>query len=177
MIQGKNLEKITVNGTEIKILTTVKDLGVLVDENLTLKSQINTVVKNCNHQIKNIYYIRKYLTISCLKMVVVSQVLSRLDFCNGIYTNLPKFLLKKLQVVLNKAARLVTGCSYEERVTPHLIELHWLPIKARILFKVCTLTHIALKTNKPTYLAEKLIPSRNRFFVPRVKTNYGKRTF
>ena len=56
----------------------------------------------------------------------------------------------------------MTGCSYEERVTPNLIELHWLLIEARIMYKVCIQTYIALKMNQPTYLAEKMTPSRNR---------------
>ena len=42
--------------------------------------------------------------------------------------------------------------------TLHLIELHWLLIEARIMYKVCTQTYIALKMNQPTYLAEKLTP-------------------
>ena len=43
-----------------------------------------------------------------------------------------------------------------ERITPVLIDLHWLPIKARIVFKICILTYIALSTGKPAYLWNKL---------------------
>ena len=110
-------------------------------------------------------------------MLVINQVLSRLDYCNSLYVNLPKKHLKRLQIIQNKAARLATGSSYEERVTPQLIKLHWLPIKARIAYKVCCLVYVALHMNKPTYLFRLLTPTRTRLFVPRIKSEYGKRSF
>ena len=117
------------------------------------------------------------MTSTCLRMLVLNQVVSRLDYCNSLYVNLPKIDLRKLQIILNKAARLATGSSYEERVTPQLIQLHWLPIKARIAFKICCLVYIALHTQMPTYLRNLLTTTRARLFVPRVKSSYGKRSF
>ena len=155
----------------------VRDLGIQLDDNLSLTKQINLVVKSCNDQIRNIYFIRKYLTNTCLRILVINLILSRIDYCNSIYVNMPKKVLKRLQVVQNKAARLATGSSYEERVTPQLIQLHWLPIKARIVFKLCCLVYLALQNQKPTYLSKLLTPTRRRLFVPGIKSSYGKRSF
>ena len=52
-----------------------------------------------------------------------------------------------------------------------------IPIKARIEFKLSCLVHIALKTHKPHYLKQALSLTRTRIFVPRVRTNFGKRSF
>ena len=43
-----------------------------------------------------------------------------------------------------------------ERITPVCIELHFLPIKARINYKICLLTYKALKHGQPSYLLENL---------------------
>ena len=43
-----------------------------------------------------------------------------------------------------------------ESITPVLIDLHWLPIKSRIVYKICVLTFLALKTSQPGYLERKL---------------------
>ena len=59
-------------------------------------------------------------------------------------------------MILNRAARLIKGIPPRDGVTPVLIELHWLPIKARIVFKLCVLTHQALITSHPPYLRELL---------------------
>ena len=118
------------------------------------------------------------------------MVISRVDYCNSIYHGLPKFQLYKLQKILNRAARLIKGTSPRERITPVLIDLHWLPIKARIMFKICVLCHQAITTSSPSYLRKELqviqpsegINTRNAIngvtlFKPRHNTNVGSRAF
>ena len=144
-----------------------------IDENLTLKKQVNLVVKSCNNQLGNIYFIKKYVTKTCLKMIVFNQIISRLDYCNSAYIGLPKYLIRKMQIILNKAARLVSGSTVDERITPELINLHWLPIN----YKICYLVHIARLSQKTSYLYKLITSTRNRLFVPRVNSSYGKRTF
>ena len=89
-------------------------------------------------------------------MLIHNYVISRLDYCNSIYYGLPNYLLKKLQNILNRAARLIRGLSPYDRITPVLIDLHWLPIKARIIFKINVFTFQAMKYGKPVYLRELL---------------------
>ena len=48
------------------------------------------------------------------------------------------------------------------RITPFLIELHWLPVKARIEFKICLLVFKALKFKQPIYLLDLLSPYCNQ---------------
>ena len=88
-----------------------------------------------------------------------NYIITRLDYCNSLYHELPAYQLKTLQLAFDRAARLIVGISPRERITPILIDLHWLPIKARIVFKIYVLTYIALNTGKPAYLRNKL----NRF--------------
>ena len=64
-----------------------------------------------------------------------------------------------------------------ERITSYLIALHWLPIKARVIYKICCLVKTTLLTGRPTYLRSQLVRTRNRLYVPRIKSDYGKRTF
>ena len=59
-------------------------------------------------------------------------------------------------MIMDRAARLVQGVSPRDRVIPVLRELHWLPIKARVRYKICLLTFQAVKYNKPSYLREVL---------------------
>ena len=65
-------------------------------------------------------------------------------------------LLHKLQVVQNNAARLVMRIRKRDHITPILQDLHWLPIRARIEFKVLTLVHKCLNGSAPAYLSELL---------------------
>ena len=172
-----NLKFFILNGHKVKLQSSLKDLGVFIDENLTCNKQISILVKSCNNQLQNLYAIKKYVTRNCLKMLVVNQILSRIDYCNSIYVNLPNYQLRKIQMCMNKSARLIHGARFTDRVTPLLINLHWLPIKARIMFKICCQVKKVLITGKPNYLKPHLIRTRTRLQVPRVKTMFGKRAF
>ena len=151
-----NIQSVLINGHRVELCDSVRNLGVIVDENLSFKKQIMRVVKSCNQQLKNIAFIRKYLKIHTLKILASQQILSRIDYCNSIYYNLPTYLLKKLQTLMNKTARMIFRKPFGEHVSPLYIQLHWLPIKARILYKLCCLVHNAIHQGLPVYLKSKL---------------------
>ena len=96
----KNYEQfqhIMIGASNIKIVPVLQNLGVYIDSNLTMKNQISNTVKVCNHHLRNIAFIRKYLNEDMLKMLIHNHVISRLDYCNAIYYKLPNILLIKLQ--------------------------------------------------------------------------------
>ena len=148
------------------------------------------LIKNVNFSLRNIAFIKKYVDDDSLKILVHNYIVTRLDYCNSLYYELPAYQLKKLQLVFNKAARLIVGVFPRERITPVHIDLHWLPIKARIMFKICVLTYIALNTGKPAYLRNKLTKFRTKLEVsirqthdphrlnePRMNKEIGTRSF
>ena len=89
-------------------------------------------------------------------ILVHSLIISKVDYCNSLFIWLPNVILKKVQSVLNRAARLIFNLPRRAPTTSSLIELHWLPLKARIEFKICLITFKALKFNQPSYIRELL---------------------
>ena len=185
-----DVNSVLIGNNRFELKDSVKDLGLRIDKGLTLNEQINNIVKVACYSLKNIAFIRKYLDEASLKKLVHNLVMSRLDYCNSLYYNLPVYQLRKIQMVMNRAARLIGGVSPRERITPILIELHWLLIKARMIYKICLLTYVALNKDKPKYLREKLtlfntgleVSVRHshdvhRLNEPRSRTNNGTRAF
>ena len=108
--------------------------------------------------------IRHFLDRSTTEKLVHAFIFSYLDCNNGLLLGVPEAQLTRLQRVQNSAARLVTRKRKFEHVTPILRSLHWLPIRARIQFKVLTLVFKCLHGNAPAYLSELIKqyqPSRN----------------
>ena len=79
----------------------------------------------------------------------------RLDYANATLFGLPSCQLNRLQRILNNAARLVT-LSSRDYISDITYNLHWLPIKQRIDFKILLLTVKALNNNAPSYIKELL---------------------
>jgi len=86
------------------------------------------------------------------KTLVQSFVSCRLDYCNVLLFGISGGLIQRLQSVQNAAARLVTGAPRRDHITPVLRQLHWLPVKQRIDFKLAVLVYKSLHGLAPPYL-------------------------
>ena len=84
-------------------------------------------------------------------------VLSRLDYCNALLSNVGVVQMDRLQRVQNAAARIISLKKKDKHISPTLDSLHWLRVKKRVMFKILTLTYKCLQNIAPGYLGE-LIP-------------------
>ena len=98
--------------------------------------------------------IRHLLDRKSTEIMLNAYVTSRLDHGNGLLYGVSDHLLTQLQRVQNSAARLVTKTKRREHITPALIDLHWLPIRQRIEYKLLLLTFNSLNGLAAPYLAE-----------------------
>ena len=112
-----------------------KNLGVMTDDQLNFKDQVASVAQSCRFALLNIRNIRPYLTQHATQLLMQSMVISHLDYCNALLTGLPACAVESLQMVQNAAVHLVFNQPKRAHVTPLFIELHWLPLAARIKFK------------------------------------------
>lgn len=87
--------------------------------------------------------------------VICALIWSRLDYANALYVGIPVYLLKKLQMVQNAAARLLLGIPSRISVRSHLRSLHWLPVAERVKFKSLVMAHRALHGHGPIYLQKR----------------------
>ena len=90
----------------------------------------------------------------CFCSLVVSLVHSRLDYGNFVLVRLPVYLhlQRRLQSVLNAAARLVFCLSRYDHVLDALATLHWLRLPQRVDFKVAVMAFRVLHGLVPPYL-------------------------
>jgi len=69
---------------------------------------------------------------------------------------IPLQLLKRLQSMMNSAARLVFSSSRFDHITPLLRQLHWLKTAERIHYKLAVLVYKCRHGVAPSYLADEL---------------------
>jgi len=86
--------------------------------------------------------------------MVQAFITSRLDSCNALYYGISNELMRRSQSVQNAAARLITGTRRCDHITLVLRQLHWLPVRHRVDFKIVTLVHRSLSGHMPSYLAD-----------------------
>jgi hypothetical protein len=183
--------KLVINdSTTIQSSQVVRNLGVFFDNELSMREHISRVTKSCFYQLRRLKSIRRHLGRDVTKCLVCSLILSRLDYCNSLLAALPSSALAPLQRVQNAAARLIFNLKSSDHITAAFKELHWLPIKQRIHYKLCILVHKSRHHQAPDYLIELFTansenPSLSilrsatdgKLHVPRTRLQFGERAF
>ena len=176
-------------GDEYIVATdTAKNIGVVLDSQLHMDSQINSICRSSYMYLHFISKIKPFLTTETVSTLVHALVTSRLDNSNSLLSGWYEYLLKRLQMVHNCAARLILGRRKYEHVTPMLIELHGLPVKERIVHKICLFVFKCRNHSAPQYLQDLVIPykkerslrSENKNLIekyPAVQKRIGEKSF
>ena len=158
------LDSIKIGAGIIKASKSAKNIGVWLDSVLSMDVQINNICKTAFFHLRNIAKIRKFLTHRQCEILIHAFISSKLDYCNILLSGLQQSQINRLQHVQTSAARLLTATSRYDHVTPVLRSFHWLPVSARIDFKILLLVFKVLNGLGPLYLSELLepyIPKRN----------------
>jgi hypothetical protein len=182
--------RLQLDGSIIDPAHVVRDLGVFFDSELSMRDHVSRIARSCFYQLRRIRPIHRQLGRVVTQRLVAAFVMSRIDYCNSVLAELPATTLAPLQRVQNAAARLVLNLKRTDHITPALIELHWLPVKFRIIFKLCVLVHKSLNGLAPSYLTELFEPisglasraalrsaSTHALDIPATRLNFGNRAF
>ena len=140
----------------IEFSDTVRDLGVLLDSDLSMKQHVTKTCQLAYMELKKIAAIRPFLTEDATKTLVSSYILSRLDYCNCVLLGCPSNVIHPLQRIQNSAARLICKSPWSQPCSPLLKKLHWLPVEERIIYKCCCLCFKVLTGDAPAYLSDLL---------------------
>ena len=120
----------------------VRNLGVIFDNKMKLISHVNTVCpKKRTNQLRNNGKIQQYLSQDTKKIIVHAFVTTRLDYLNSLLYGMPDYIIKRLQRLLNAAARIITNLGKYDYITDAMKKLHWLPIESRIRYIVLVIVH------------------------------------
>ncbi len=148
----------------------------MIDDQLSFSDHIAKTARSCRFALFNIKKIRPFLSEHASQLLDQALVLSRLDYCNALLTGLPASSIKPLQLIENAAATYIFNEPKRMHVTLLFINLHWLPIAARIKFKALMFAYKTTSGSAPLYLNSVLqtyVPSRSlrsaserRFIVP-----------
>jgi len=149
---------LTIGNAIVESADNVKNLEVIFDSCINMKSFINNLCKSAYYHLRNIGAICKYLTNNTAAMLGHAFVTSRLDYCNSLLAGLPDTSYAKLQQVQNTAACIVTRTHKYGHIIPVLINLHWLPIPLCVTYKILLLTFKALNDSGPPFLKELITP-------------------
>ena len=125
------MQSIVIGESAVTKSDTARNIGVIMDSNLSLENHIKQVCRTCNWQLRNLARLRPFLDKTSLERLVHAFISSHLDYCNSLFVGLPAHLLQRLQHIQNSAARIISG-------TGEILPYH--PSIAGIALATCSTT-------------------------------------
>ena len=86
----------------------VKLLGVIFDQHLTWTDQINNIIKSTHGTLRVLWKFSRF-TPTRVRKTAEALILSKINYCNVVYGQLPKYLVNRLQQVQNTTAGYTYG--------------------------------------------------------------------
>ena len=145
---------------DFKVAETARNLGIWFDSKLSMSEHISRTVRACWAQLSNLWRIGSRLTRQTKIQLVHTLIHSRLDYGNALLKQATKEDINRLQKVQNSAVRFINNHKRRRGVTKLRRELHFLPVNARIDFKILLLTYKCINGLAPPYLRDLITPRK-----------------
>ena len=125
-----------------------------------MDAHVSSLCRGLHFQLSNIARIRPFITQEACQHATRALISTRLDYANSLLYGSRSTDLQRLQRTQNRAAKLIFKSHKHDHVTPLLKELHWLPVKERIIFKILTIVYKCMNIKAPQYLCS-MLPLHN----------------
>ena len=178
---------LNLNGEQITSVNHIRSLGVNLDSCLTMKNFVSAKCKKIGMFLRKFSKVRKYFSFEAANVMLNAFVLGQLDYCNTLLIGSFNYLIDRLQRLQNWSIRILFKLSKFDHVSFYYTEVHWLPVKQRINFKVLLLVFKCIIGEAPAYLSNLLTPyhpnrtlrssDQSLLLVPHFNNLYGSRAF
>ena len=171
------------NGVPTKILTEVRNLGLIYDEGMTFRNHFETLSRNCSQLLYNIRCIRPYIEPKIALLLVEAFVVSRIRTYAPIIGTANAKNLQLLQKTINNAVRVVYNLRKFDHVSSFCARVQWGNIKKLAGDTFADMLQKVLQGRSSVYLTGLIERSshnltRRQFYInDRSNTNSGQRKF
>jgi len=131
---------LSIDGVQVFPVTSVRNLGIFIDADLVMQTHVQQTVTGCLAALRQLRQIRNAVPTATSNSLVVTLVLSILDYGNSVLIGLPIHLVRRLHSVQNAAVRLICRLRRFDHVTDVLVSLYWLRDLERVICKIAVLT-------------------------------------
>ena len=155
MLDKINREVLHSHFPDMKFLSSVNDLGVVLDERLEMEEQIGSICRSGFYHLRQIRGIPRSLSDVAARSAVQAFIMSKVDYCNSALLGLSATMVDRVQHLMNAAARLILRLPKFSHISAQMRDdLHWLPVQRRIRFKILLTTWRCISGSAPDYLQE-----------------------
>ena len=143
-------------------------LGCYIEPNLKWHKQVNSVLIRLQQRLNALEKLKNILPFNRKKIIVEGLFTSVLTYCLPVFGGCDKTEVEALQVMQNKAARLVTNSGIRTSRKEIFRQTGWMTVKQLIFYHTSLCTFRIRSSHEPEYLAEIMNRNntRNKIVIP-----------
>ncbi|XP_015122714.1 uncharacterized protein LOC107045093 [Diachasma alloeum] len=145
---------VNVGGYAIPFDTSVRSLGVVLDNKLSWKGHVAYVTQRVHSVMYRLRFFRASTTLGLRKHLIQALVFPLIDYCCLVYDGLSDVLATVIQRLINMTVRYIFGARRDEHITPYHLRLGWTTCEVRRKYFLACLTYKILRFGQPVYLAD-----------------------
>lgn len=179
--------KVNFMGQTVSSSDTTKNLGLIMDSELSWQSHITHITNRCFGILIGLMHARHLVPVSVLPRVVDALVLSHVRYCSAVYGSANRTQLMRLNRIFKFAARVISGRRKFDHISDVIKHLGWLSAENTIIRNDICLLHTIIINSKPEVIRSKLsynyervsrdTRQTNQLHLPLAHTNHLKRSF
>lgn len=145
---------IIIQGKKIEFVNEIKYLGVIIDSNLNFNKHCDFICKKVSKKIGFLCRVAESLSLWSRVTVYSTIIAPHFQYCNTIFFCFNDYQLKKLQLLQNRAMRIILRCNRLTSINKMLETLNWLSIKERVIFSTMIFLYKVTNNLLPNYLMQ-----------------------
>ena len=184
---SNNTYNIEIDGEIIERVNIMKYLGVKIDDKLNFKEHCEYIVAKMSKKVNFLRRIRNRLDLNSSLLLFNALIVPHVDFCSSILFMLNETQLRTIQLIQNRAMRIILNCPRDTSVERMHRQTSLLSVRQRIYYNVLLLMFKATKNLLPSYITSQLtyvadvqpyaLRSNTCLRLPQLLTNKGHKSF
>ena len=172
---------------ELQCSSSVKNLGVIMDQTLSWELHVTRVTNRCIGILIALSHVKHILPPDVLPRLIDALVFSHIRYCVQVYGSANLTVIAKVQKVFNLAARVLSGRRKYDHISDVLRDLEWLDAQQFVKFSDICLLHKILTSGEPCAIRSSLSYNHETIHRTtrqsdhlnpgRAHNNHGKRLF
>jgi len=181
----KNINKINsceinikINNISLQNVENIKYLGVMIDKNLDFKNHIKYIQNKMSKKVFFLIRAGKHLSTYAKLLIYKTIIIPQIDYCATLLLSIPKYMIQELQIIQNRAMRIILKCNRYTPITLMLNNLSEFSVHQKILYKSVEFIYKIRNKMLPQYLQKNLTFVRDiHQHNTRNRENYAVQTF
>jgi Reverse transcriptase (RNA-dependent DNA polymerase) len=143
-------------GTTIAFIRKVKNLGLVMNSDLTWDDQVSKVCRSVLFTLKRLWTMSQFTPLQTRHKLVTSLVIPQFLYCDVIFSKSTARLRERLKIAFNSCARYIYGISRYQHISAFSIQILGVPLEIYYSYRICCTMNSIIKSGCARYLFSEL---------------------